>query len=295
MLEFKRLTPKIGAEIKGLDLTTEFDEESIALIKGMLDEHSVLVFRDQKFDDESQTRFSARFGDLECTIYKDEGDGGVPIAHISNVDPRTNAIYPLGHPRLLANTGNEMWHSDSSFKQVPAFCSMLSGREVPPEGGDTEFASCRAGYAALSQGEQQQLKGLVAEHNYAYSRSLVAGYTPPTEAVAEVPPVHHAVVRTNPRTGNKNFYTGAHASHIVGWPVDEGRALLCGLVAQATRPEFVYVHVWRRYDFVVWDNRCVLHRGTPFDVSRHRRVMHRTTVAGIGPTVDANGGILHRA
>lgn len=291
-MEVIKLAPHIGAEVTGVNLSQPVSDAVIEAMKAALDEHSVLVLREQRFNDEAQVAFSARFGELERTVYKPEGDGGVPVAHISNVDPRTDEIFPPGHSRVLSNSGNEMWHSDSSFKPVPAYCSMLSGREVPPEGGQTEFASCRAAYAALSDDERRALDGLVAEHDYGYSRSLVAGYAAPAQALAEVPPVRHAVVRSNPRNGKKNFYTGSHASHVVGKPVDEGRALLRRLVEQATVPEFVYSHCWTQFDFVIWDNRCVLHRGRPFDVGRYRRVMRRTTVAGAGPTVDETGAAL---
>jgi len=291
-LNVKQLTPHIGAELGGVDLTQPVGDETLSAIKSALDEHSVLVFHAQRFDDTTQTAFSARWGDLETTVYKREGDGGVPIANITNVDFRTDKIFPPDHPRLKSNDGNEMWHTDSSFKPVPAYCSMLSGREVPPSGGDTQFASCRAAYAALPEAECVRLDGLVAEHDYGFSRSLVKGYEAPKQTLQEVPPVQHAVVRTNPANGRKNFYTGAHASHVVGWPIDEGRALLRDLVAKATERANVYIHQWQPLDFVIWDNRCVLHRGTPYDATKYRRVMHRTTVAGIGPTVSETGQAL---
>ncbi len=291
-LNVERLTQNVGAIVSDIDLTTECTDSVITGLKAALDEHSVLVFRDQRFEDDSQTAFSARWGTLETTVYKREGDGGVPVANITNVDFRTNEIFPPDHPRLKSNSGNEMWHTDSSFKPVPSYCSMLSGREVPPVGADTQFASCRAAYDALPKAEQFRLRGLVAEHNYGYSRSLVKGYEAPKETLEEVPPVHHAVVRTNPGNGRKNFYTGSHASHIIGWPVEEGRKLLRELVDKATQPEFVYVHNWQPFDFVIWDNRCVLHRGTPYESAKYRRVMHRTTVAGAGPTVNGAGEAL---
>jgi alpha-ketoglutarate-dependent 2,4-dichlorophenoxyacetate dioxygenase len=231
-------------------------------------------------------------GALETTVYKREGDGGVPVANITNVDFRTDEIFPPDHPRLKSNTGNEMWHTDSSFKPVPSYCSMLSGREVPPVGGDTQFASCRAAYEALPEAERLRLDGLVAEHNYGYSRSLVKGYEAPKETLVEVPPVLHAVVRTNPTTGRRNFYAGSHASHIIGWPVNKGRQLLRDLVVKASQPEFAYIHQWQPFDFVIWDNRSVLHRGTPYDSAKYRRVMHRTTIAGDGPTVSEAGDAL---
>lgn len=290
--EVAKLTSHIGAEVSGIDLTLTHNDKTIEGLKAALDEHSVLVFRDQRLDDETQTAFSAQWGPLETTVYKREGDGGVPVANITNVDFNTNKIFPPGHPRLKSNSGNEMWHTDSSFKPVPAYCSMLSGREVPPNGGDTQFASCRAAYDVLPDAERLQLDGLVAEHDYGYSRSLVAGYEAPKETLAEVPPVRHAVVRTNPANGRRNFYTGSHASYIIGWPVEKGRELLRGLVEKASQPEFVYSHQWRQFDFVIWDNRCVLHRATSYDATNHRRIMRRTTVAGLGPTVNQAGHAL---
>lgn len=285
-LAIRKLTDKIAAEIEGIDLTGPLDSAAVTTLRTALDDHSVLVFRDQKFDNQAQIAFSTQFGPLENMLYKREGDGNQPISNITNVDLHTNEIYPEGHTRLIANTGNELWHTDSSFKPVPAHCSMLSGREVPPVGGDTQFASCRAAYEALSEAEQIELDGLVAEHNYAWSRSQVPGYVPAAETLAQVPAVRHAVIRTNPGNGRKNFYAGAHASHIIGWPVEKGRKLLKDLVVRATQPEFVYSHKWRQYDFVIWDNRCVLHRATAFENEKYRRVMRRTTVAGVGPTID---------
>jgi alpha-ketoglutarate-dependent 2,4-dichlorophenoxyacetate dioxygenase len=287
--EVAKLTANIGAVISGIDLTRTNNGLTIDRLRAALDEYSVLVFRDQRLDDETQIAFSARWGELETTVYKREGDGGVPVANITNVDFTTDKIFPVEHPRLKSNSGNEMWHTDSSFKPVPAYCSMLSGREVPPTGGDTQFASCRAAYEAMPATQQRQLDDLVAEHDYGYSRSLVAGYEAPKETLAEVPPVQHAVVRTNPANGRKNFYTGSHASYVIGWPLEKGRKLLRDLVTKASQPDFVYIHQWQQYDFVIWDNRCVLHRATSYDATKHRRIMHRTTVAGIGPTVDLAG------
>lgn len=294
-LTINPLSRHFAAEITGIDLTQPISDSEYAGVRAAFDEHSVLVFREQRFDDDSQIAFSALWGELETTVYKREGDGGVPVANITNVDFRTDKLFPPDHPRIKSNTGNEMWHTDSSFKPVPALCSMLSGREVPPVGGNTEFASCRAAYEALPEAEKRRLDGLVAEHNYAYSRSLVAGYTPPKETINEVPPVQHAVVRTNPSNGRRNFYTGSHASHIVGWPVEEGRQLLRDLVEKASKAEFVYAHEWQPFDFVIWDNRCVLHRATAYEATKYRRIMHRTTVAGAGPTVDEAGNALAAA
>jgi alpha-ketoglutarate-dependent 2,4-dichlorophenoxyacetate dioxygenase len=281
-LSIRKLTDHIAAQIGDIDLTKSISEPVAAQLRSALDDYSVLVFRDQHFDNESQIAFSRRFGPLENMLCKREGDGNQPISNITNVDFRSDQIFPVGHSRLIANSGNENWHTDSSFKPAPAYCSMLSGREVPPLGADTQFASCRAAYEAIPETQQRHLDGLVAEHDYAWSRS-------------QVPAVRQAVVRTNPGNGRKNFYTGAHAARVVGWPQDKGRQLLQDLIAQAAQPQFFYVHQWQQYDFVIWDNRCVLHRATAFDSEKYRRVMRRTTVAGIGPTINDAGEALASA
>jgi alpha-ketoglutarate-dependent 2,4-dichlorophenoxyacetate dioxygenase len=177
-----------------------------------------------------------------------------------------------------------MWHSDSSFKRVPALASLLSAREVPPEGGETQYASMRVAYALLPAEERRRLDGKVAIHSFTYSRGLISDGLFEPDHAAQVPPVRQALVRANPANGRKAFYVGSHACEIVGMPTEEARTLIRDLVAAATRPELVYTHRWRVGDLVMWDNRCMLHRGRPWDEGRHRRVMHRTTVAGDAAT-----------
>lgn len=208
-LTIEKLSDHIGAEVSGIDLTQGIGSDTIDALKSALDDHSVLVFRNQVFEDETQIAFSERWGPLETTVYKREGDGGVPVANITNVDFRTNTLFPPDHPRLKSNSGNEMWHTDSSFKPVPTYCSMLSGREVPPVGGNTEFASCRAAYEAMSAEERQSLEGLVAEHDYGYSRSLVDGYQTPQQTLDEVPPSGTRSYERIPGTAGRIF-TRAH-------------------------------------------------------------------------------------
>jgi alpha-ketoglutarate-dependent 2,4-dichlorophenoxyacetate dioxygenase len=282
-LSIQRLQDDFGAEVTGADLTRPMDDALFGAIRDAFEEYCVLVFRDQDFDDASQIAFSQRFGPLELTVDSNSG-GGTPIADISNVDPLTDQIIPVDSWLSRYNSGNEMWHTDSSFKEVPALASLLSGREVPPEGAQTQFASMRTAYGTLSQAEQERLENLVAVHDFAYSRGQVDPELLNEDQKKATPPVRHAVVRTNPANGRKGFYSGAHASHIVGWPVEKGRALLKNLVARAVAPDRVYTHQWRPLDLVIWDNRCILHRGLPWDKARYRRVMHRTTVAGDGPT-----------
>jgi len=286
------LHPLLGVEIVGVDVN-HLADDVFARIVGAFEEHSVLLFRGQTLDDERQIAFSRRFGPLETTIrtvvsharYQPE------ISNLANVDADDRLI-PRGDRRNLFNAGNQMWHTDSSFKRVPAHASLLSGREVPPEGGETEFASMRAAYEQLPDTMRSALEGRVAIHSFEYSRGLVGEGLLSPEDAAQVPPVPQALVRANPVNGRKAFFVASHACEIVGMATDEARALLRDLLERATTPDRVYTHRWRAGDLVMWDNRCVLHRGRPWDENRYRRVMHRTTVAGAGPTADDVPGII---
>jgi len=273
------------ARVSGLDLSKPLDDGVFAQVRDAFHHYAVLVFPEQRISDDQQIAFSERFGPLEVSIRKDRPRriANPRVSDISNVDERDRVFDP-DDERAIYNAGNRLWHSDSSFKRVPAMASLLSGREVPPEGGETEYADLRAAWDALPADRKRGLDELVAEHSFVYSRGLI-GYDQFTDAErAEVPPVPQAVVRTHPATGRKSLYVGSHASHVIGRPVEESRALLRELLDFATQPQFVYRHAWRQHDLVMWDNRCVLHRGRPWDERRYRRVMHRTTVAGAGPT-----------
>jgi len=273
------------ARVSGCDLSKPLDDGAFGQVRDAFHHYAVLVFPEQRISDDQQIAFSERFGPLEVSIRKDRPRriANPRVSDISNVDERDRVFDP-DDERAIYNAGNRLWHSDSSFKRVPAMASLLSGREVPPEGGETEYADLRAAWDALPADRKRGLDELVAEHSFVYSRELI-GYEQFTDAErAEVPPVPQAVVRTHPATGRKSLYVGSHASHVIGRPVEESRALLRELLDFATQPQFVYRHVWRQHDLVMWDNRCVLHRGRPWDERRYRRVMHRTTVAGAGPT-----------
>jgi alpha-ketoglutarate-dependent 2,4-dichlorophenoxyacetate dioxygenase len=203
-LTIHKLRDDFGAEIFGVDITKPIDDATFAEIRRAFDDYSVLVFHDQPFDDESQIAFSRRFGPLETTIKANTG-GGTFIADISNVDPETDRIIPVDGWRSKYNSGNEMWHSDSSFKPVLAQASLLSGREVPPEGAETEFASMRTAYDRLGADEKAKLDGLVAVHDFSYSRGLVDPKLLSQDDRDAVPPVRHAVVRANPANGRKAY------------------------------------------------------------------------------------------
>lgn len=285
MLQMKRLHPAFGVEISGVDLRQPLDDGTWAHIWEAFNEHSLLLFHDQPLTDDEQMRVSLRFGPLETTIKTlGKEDRLHPnLVELANLD-EDGRLLDWSDKRMLYQSGNQMWHSDSSFKRVPAQASLLSGRQVPPEGGETEFVSCRVAWEALAPEMQRRLEGKVAVHSFAYSRGLIDPTLLSQEVKDALPPVRQALVRVNPVNGKKTLYIGSHASHIEGMPVEEGRALLKELVGLATRPERVYRHAWRQDDLVIWDNRCMLHRGRPWDAKRHARVMHRTTVAGDGPT-----------
>jgi alpha-ketoglutarate-dependent 2,4-dichlorophenoxyacetate dioxygenase len=283
-LRTRPLHPLFGVEIEGVDVR-RVDDAAFAEVVRLFEDHSVLLFRGQTLADDDQIAFSERFGPLEATIqtvvsqarYRPE------ISNLANVDADDELI-PAGDTRNLFNAGNQMWHTDSSFKRVPAHASLLSAREVPPEGGETEFASTRVAYEGLPAATRERIDGHTAIHSFVYSRGLIGDGLLPPDHAAQVPPVPQALVRPNPVHGRKAFFVGSHACEILGVPTDEARALLRDLLALATRRDSVYTHRWRVGDLVLWDNRCILHRGRPWNESRYRRVMHRTTVAGRGPT-----------
>jgi alpha-ketoglutarate-dependent 2,4-dichlorophenoxyacetate dioxygenase len=284
-LAMRRLHPRFGVEISGVDLSRPLDDGAWAHIWEAFNEHSLLLFRDQPLTDEEQMTFSRRFGALETTVKTlGQEDRLHPnLVELANLDEDGRRM-DWSDRRMMYQSGNQMWHTDSSFKPVPAQASLLSGRLVPPEGGETEFVSCRLAWEALAPDAQSRLDGKVAIHSFAYSRGLIDPTLLGPETEQLYPPVRQALVRANPVNGKKTVYIGAHASHIEGAPIEEGRALLKELLELATRAENVYRHTWRQHDLIIWDNRCMLHRGRPWDSRRYTRVMHRTTVAGDGPT-----------
>jgi len=282
-ITIRKLHPQFCAEIGGVDTGAPMDDATFAEIRAALDEYSVLVFHDQSLDDERQVAFSRRFGPLE-TAGKANPATGTHFARQSNLDINTDAVIPPEDRRMIYQKGNYLWHSDSSFKAVPSLCSLLSARIVPPEGGNTEFATMRGAYDALPDEIKDKLQGLVAEHSLVYSRGTVSDTALTPEMKAELPGAWQTMVRVNPTDGRKSIYAGAHASHVIGWPRQEGRDFINWLTEFATQPQFCYSHAWRQGDLVIWDNRSVLHRATAYDTVRHKRLMQRTTVGGGAPT-----------
>jgi alpha-ketoglutarate-dependent 2,4-dichlorophenoxyacetate dioxygenase len=287
-VQIRQLHPLFAGEATGVDLRYLTDRAAIDEIAAALDRHAVLVFREQMIDDEHQIAFSSLFGKLETPIGKIRKDRKQrlrkELADISNLDENNNIRAASDRWRMML-LANELWHTDSSFKRVPAKFSLLSAREIPPDGGETEFADLRAAYEALDEIARERIAPLFAEHSIFHSRSLV-GYTEfSDDERAALPPVRQPVVRFHSGSERRTLYLGSHASHIIGWPADQGRALLEELTVFATQPRFVYQHRWRVGDLVMWDNRCTLHRARPFDDARYRRDMRRTTVEDSAPAL----------
>ncbi len=284
----RQIGPCFTAEVEGLDLTKPLSPEDVAAIHAGMDEYAVLVFHDQWLDDEQQLAFSQSLGPLEQAIgtslrAPDEYRLPTTFADVSNLD-KENKPFARDDRRRLFAIGNRLWHSDSSFKVVPAKYSILHARSIPSKGGNTEFADMRAAYDALDDETKADIENLVCEHSQIFSRQQL-GFTDFTdEERARFKPVRQRLVRVHPSTGRKSLYLASHAGTILGWSVPEARAFLRDLVEHATQRQFVYAHRWRVGDLVMWDNRRTMHRARPFP-AHEPRDMRRTTLAGDGPTV----------
>ena len=274
--------PFFAGEVSGIDITKPLSASDVAAISAGMDQYGVLVFHDQHFTDETQLAFSRNFGELEMA----SGDINwgkerrLPSPHVNDISNLDNSNVVLGREdrRRLFNLGNQLWHSDSSFRAVPAKYSLLSGRIVVDKGGNTEFADMRAAYDALDDETKAECDDLIAEHSQLYSRGIL-GFTDFTEEDRRrFAPVQQRLVRRHPSSGRKSLFLASHAGGIVGWPMPEARAFLRDLTEHATQRKFVYAHVWKRWDLVMWDNQATMHRARPFDASQVRD-MHRTTVA----------------
>ena len=277
---------EFGARITGMDLRGPLTEAEVERVREAIDTYSLVVFPDQFLDDEAHLAFTRRLGEPEPNHARLGRDGVLDyFGTIGNVQADGSV---LGNSDKLTVflTGNNMWHSDSSFRAVPSLVSIQSVKEVPDEGGQTLFASARAAHARLPAETRERIEPLVVVHDYVFSRSKVAPDAVTPSHAASLPPIRQRLVRRNPRNGAAAYYVGSHAREIEGWEARESRALLDGLLAGATRPESVYAHDWTPGEAVVWDNRCMLHRGVGYDADKHRRLMRQTRVAGAGPTLE---------
>jgi alpha-ketoglutarate-dependent 2,4-dichlorophenoxyacetate dioxygenase len=285
----RQIGPCFAAEVEGIDLTRPLSAGQAAAIHAAMDTHAVLVFHAQKLDDAQQLAFTQSLGEIEHAIgtslrAPEEYRLPTTFADVSNLD-RDQRVFARDDRRRLFGIGNRLWHSDSSFKVVPAKYSILHARSVPSRGGNTEFADMRAAYDALDAETRAEIEDLVCEHSQIFSRQQL-GFTEFTDEERErMKPVLQRLVRVHPSTGRKSLYLSSHAGGIVGWPVPEARAFLRDLIEHATRREFVYAHAWRVHDLVMWDNRRTMHRARPFP-AHEPRDMRRTTLVGEGPTVE---------
>lgn len=288
-ISIRQLHPVFVGEVSGADLTRPLSREEVAAIEAGMDKYAVLVFHDQKLTDDQQMAFTRNFGEIENAtgnnITKPQ-ERRLPVGmnDVSNLD-QDNKPLARDDRRRMFNLGNQLWHSDSSFRAIPAKYSLLSARTVATRGGNTEFADMCAAYDALDDHTKAEIADLVCEHSLLYSRGIL-GFTDLTdEERAMFKPVRQRFVRTHPVSGRKSLYLSSHIGSIVGQPMPEARALVRDLAEHATQPQFVYVHKWRQFDLIIWDNRQTMHRVRRFNENEPRD-MRRTTVAGDAPTVE---------
>ncbi|WP_428493296.1 TauD/TfdA dioxygenase family protein [Rhodopila sp.] len=286
-ITIKQLTPGFIGEVSGIDVTQTLTSAQAAELEAGMDRYAVLIYHDQRFSDDQQKAFSRNFGALEDTASATIVTGRRLDADMADVSNLGVDHKPLARDdrRRLFNLGNQLWHSDSSFKAVPAKFSLLSGRVVVDAGGNTEFADMRAAYDALDDRTKAEIEDLVCEHSLIYSRGLL-GFTDITDQErASFRPVRQRLVRVHPASGRKSLYLSSHIGTIIGWPMPEARAFIRDLSEHAVQPRFTYSHKWRPFDLVMWDNRATMHRVRRFDETQVRD-MRRTTVAGDSVTAE---------
>ena len=280
--------PFFAGEVSGIDITRPLSHAEAAALSAGMDQYGVLVFHDQRFTDETQLAFSRNFGGLEQAT-GDIAQGherrlSMDVNDISNLD-KNNQLLARDDRRRLFGLGNRLWHSDSSFKAVSAKYSLLSARHIPSAGGNTEFADMRAAYDALDDETKAECENLICEHSQLFSRSILGFSDFSDDERRKFAPVRQRLVQRHPVTGRRSLFLASHAGAILGWPVPEARAFLRDLTEHATQRQFVYAHVWKQWDLVMWDNRVTMHRARPFD-NAEVRDMHRTTVACELSTMD---------
>ena len=287
-----QLHPNFVGDVVGIDLSDPATDALYPELQAALDQYGVLIFHGPPLSQERQVAFCGQFGRLE-------GEGknvGVlstgikrrvveTLADISNLDEDGKVLGQQDRRRMFA-LGNQLWHTDSSFKAIPAKYSMLHAHSVTPEGGETQFADTRAAWEELPDKMKSRVEGLIAEHSIFCSREKL-GFTGFTEEErAALPPVHRPIVRHHRESGRDCLYLASHASHILGMEIPDGRMLIRDLMEHMTQPHLIHTHIWSVGDLVIWDNRCTLHRGRPYDEANHRRDMRRATVEDDDPAME---------
>lgn len=284
-MEARPVSSSFVAEVAGIDLSQPIDKAVIDAIWSAIDRYAVVIFRDQRLSDAQLRDFAAGFGPLEigrAAARPGKRRIAIPqIGDISNLDVDNN-VRALDDRRRLDSLGNRLWHTDASYMPVPVVLGMLHAVALPPPSpfgnGETEFADMRAAYDALPEATKQAIDGLVVQHDIFWSRGLIGVTEFPPGEREQYPPSPQRLVRTHPGSKRKTLYLSAHASHVVDWPVADGRLLLWDLTAHATQQQFVYSHTWRVGDVVIWDNRVTMHRGRPHDEMQPRDLRRATTL-----------------
>jgi alpha-ketoglutarate-dependent 2,4-dichlorophenoxyacetate dioxygenase len=276
-MEVIPLSPGFGAELRGITLSDVVsDDTAYAAVRAAFEEHSVLVLRDQDVTDEIQLAFSRRFGPPEVTKVGSQGTG-THFVILSTIGP-DGKVVPADHRMAMRNKANQLWHTDSSFKRVPALTSILSARIIPGRGGETEFVSTRLAFERLDPDLQQRLENSFAWHDYAHSRGQIAADLASAEERAALPPQCWRMVWRNPVSGRGALYLASHAYAVEGMEAAAGKQLIDDLTAAATASDLSYLHQWHKGDLVMWDNRATMHRGRPWP-SHEARLMIRTTIS----------------
>jgi alpha-ketoglutarate-dependent 2,4-dichlorophenoxyacetate dioxygenase len=287
-IDVAELTPGFAATVGGIDLREPLGTADSEAVRDAIDRYGVLVFHDQPISDEQQMAFTRGFGALEGALggsirKASEYRLAPAMVDVSNLD-KDNKVLARDDRRRLFNLGNQLWHSDGSFRTVPPTYSILSARTVATIGGNTEFANMCAAYDDLDAATKGEIEPLMCEHSQLYSRGALGFGEFTDEERQAFKPVRQRLVRVHPATGRKSLYLSSHIGSIVGWPVPEGRAFIRDLTEHAVQPKYVYAHRWHPDDLVMWDNRQTMHRVRRFDESQPRD-MRRTTVAGTMMTV----------
>lgn len=285
------VTEGFAAEVGDVDLSADLAAQDIAAIKQAFWNYAVLIFPGQELSEEQHLAFASQIGPLEQVVFLKMNVKlrlRPELADVSNLNYRGEIWREEGRLRMIA-AGNRLWHTDSSFKYLPARASLLYAREIPPVGGRTEFADLRAAYDALPAETQRELKGLIAEHSLMYSRERTGFTNFSDEERRNLRPVPQTIVRTLPENNRRTLYLASHIGRIHGMPDEQARALADKLITHATQPQFVYRHRWRQHDLVMWDDRCTMHRGSDYDDLRWVRDMHRATVSDVANTCEQAG------
>jgi len=279
-LKLNPLHADLAIEVSGIDLRKPLDNEALAELQSVLARYPVLVFHDQDLSDDEHATFTKSFGPIDAGLViaakRKRRLKNTDVIDLANIDTDGN-ILEAGNARNVSLLANQLWHSDSSFRRPRAQYSVLCGIDLPAEGGETEFADQRAAYDALSENMKMRIENLVAEHWAFHSRNMLGGGDFTAEGMAKLPPVEWPIVDTVPESNRKTLFIGVHTREIRNMPTAEARMLLLDLLEHATQREFVYQHVWRNNDVVMWDNRCTLHRGRPYDLSKLRELRRCTT------------------